>query len=99
MVQSRKRVLVACGTGIATSTVVATKVADACQKNGVSAEIIQCKAIEIPAYVAQGVDLIVTTTPLPQKITVPVINGLAYLTGIGADQVTQQIVGRLKGSG
>ncbi|MGE5483874.1 MAG: PTS sugar transporter subunit IIB [Ignavibacteriales bacterium] len=98
MVPSKKRVLVACGTGIATSTVVATKVADACQKSGVAADIIQCKAIEIPSYVAQGVDLIVTTTPLPQKITVPVVNGLAYLTGIGADQVTEQIIERLKGS-
>lgn len=97
MVQSKKRVLVACGTGIATSTVVATKVAEACQRNGVSADIIQCKAIEIPAYVSQGVDLIVTTTPLSKKITVPVINGLAYITGVGADQVTQQIVERLKG--
>ncbi|MCL5045887.1 MAG: PTS sugar transporter subunit IIB [Actinobacteria bacterium] len=94
----KKRVLVACGTGIATSTVVATKVADACQKAGIPVEVIQCKAIEVPSYVAQGADLIVSTTILSQKFTVPVVNGLAYLTGIGADQVSEQIVQKLKGA-
>ena len=94
----KKRVIVACGTGIATSTVVATKVADACQKAGVPVEVIQCKAIEVPSYVGQGADLIVSTTILSQKSTVPVINGLAFLTGVGADQVIQQIIDKLKGA-
>ncbi|MCR4398231.1 MAG: PTS sugar transporter subunit IIB [Firmicutes bacterium] len=93
---AEKQILVACGTGIATSTVVAEKVSEVCRKNGIVANIIQCKAIEIPSYAAQGVDLIVTTTPLPQKISVPVVNGLAYLTGIGEDQVSERIANELK---
>ena len=46
--------------------------------------------------VQQGADLIVTTTPLPKNLTVPVIQVLAFLTGIGKDQVLNKIIEALK---
>lgn len=87
-----KVVLVACGTGIATSTVVAKSIEEACKKADIQVMTRQCKAAEVPSLVQQGADLIVTTTPLPKNITIPVIQGLAFLTGIGKDQVLKQIV-------
>lgn len=54
--QSR-RIVVACGTGIATSTVVAEKVREACRRAGIDVDIVQCKAVEVPAY-APGASLI-----------------------------------------
>ena len=97
MAGTKKRILVVCGTGVATSTVVVQKVADACRKAGLSVEVVQGKAAEIPMYVSQGIDLIVSTTVLSKRdIPVPVIGGLPYLTGIGADQVSKQIVEALK---
>ncbi|NPV69222.1 MAG: PTS sugar transporter subunit IIB [Firmicutes bacterium] len=93
-----KRILVACGTGIATSTMVADKVAEACRSAGIQADITQCKAIEVPSYAGQGVDLIVTTTPVSPKTKVPVVNALPYLTGIGADEVSKQIIEKLRHS-
>ena len=56
-----KKVIVACGTGIATSTVVCVKIKEALAKANVQAEIIQCKVAEIESKMA-GADLIVTTT-------------------------------------
>ena len=48
----KKRVLVACGTGIATSTVVCKRVEDLLKNNGIEAEVIQCKIAEIGTYVS-----------------------------------------------
>ena len=39
-----KRILVACGNGIATSTVVATKIREKCEENGIAVTVTQCKA-------------------------------------------------------
>lgn len=39
----------------------------------------------------EGYDLIVATTPIPPKITIPVIEGLPFLTGIGIDATLEKI--------
>ncbi|HEC24307.1 MAG TPA: PTS galactitol transporter subunit IIB [Chloroflexi bacterium] len=90
-----KVVLVACGTAIATSTVVAKAIEEACKEAGIPVRTRQCKAAEVPTL-AKEADLIVTTTPVAQDLGVPVIQGLAFLTGIGKDQVLQQIIEELK---
>jgi len=94
--EKTKVVLVACGTAVATSTVVAKAIEEACKKAGIRVSIRQCKATEVPALVQQGADLIVTTTQLPKNLTIPVIQGLAFLTGIGKDQVLNKIIEALK---
>ena len=43
---AKKRVIIACGNGVATSTVVASKVKDYCAANGVSIEVTQCRMID-----------------------------------------------------
>ena len=42
-----KRVLIACGNGVATSTVVASKVKDYCADHGVDIQVTQCKMLEL----------------------------------------------------
>ena len=42
-----KKILVACGNGIATSTVVSTKIKEACEINGIPVMISQCKLLEV----------------------------------------------------
>ena len=50
----QKLILVACGTGIATSTVVCKKVEDLIKANGINARVIQCKISEVPGYEDAG---------------------------------------------
>jgi len=83
----RKTILVACGTAIATSTVVAKAIEEAL--------IRQCKASEVPSLV-DNADLIVTTTPVSVDKDIPVIQTLAFLTGIGKEDVIEQIVNYIK---
>jgi PTS system galactitol-specific IIB component len=90
-----KRVVVACGTAIATSTVVANAIEEACKAAGIRVRTIQCKASEIRSK-AEGADLVVTTTPVPADLGVPVIQGLAFLTGVGRDEVLKQILAELQ---
>lgn len=89
-----KTVLVACGTAIATSTVVKVAIEEACKEAGIPVSVRQCKASEVPTL-AKDADLIVATTPVSKDLGVPVIQGLAFLTGVGKDAVLQQIVDAL----
>ncbi|KPL76546.1 PTS galactitol transporter subunit IIB [Ornatilinea apprima] len=91
----KKRILVSCGTAIATSTVVAKAIEEALKSRGIAVDIRQCKAAEVPSL-ADGMDLIVTTTPVPNNLGIPVIQTLAFLTGIGKEAVIEDIVKALK---
>jgi PTS system galactitol-specific IIB component len=90
-----KRILVACGTAIATSTVVARGIEEALKERGIIVTTRQCKAAEVKSLVSDA-DLVVTTTQVPSDLGVPVIHTLAFLTGIGKEEVIEQIIEMLK---
>ncbi len=90
-----KTVLVICGTGVATSTVVATKVRDHCQSQGIAVEVRQGKVMDLLSG-THGVDLVVATTQVPAGVTVPVVAGLPFLTGVGVDAALAEVVRHLK---
>jgi len=91
-----KVVLVACGTAVATSTVVAHAIEEAMSERGIPVTIRQCKATEVPGLV-EDVDVIVATTPVPGNLGKPVFKGLPFLTGIGKNQVLDDIEKALRG--
>ncbi len=85
-----KRVLIICGTGIATSTVVATKVREHLEGAGVAATVSQGKVMDLLSGEVDA-DLIVATTDVPASVKVPVVAALPLLIGIGEEQVFQEI--------
>ncbi len=87
-----KKVLLACGTGICTSTTAANKLMGELAKRGKDKEIeiTQCKVAEAPSK-AENFDLLVATTQVPSTIQIPVVMGLPFLTGIGMDKAVDQI--------
>ncbi len=91
-----KTVIVSCGTGIATSTVAAKAIEEACKAAGVAVITKQCKGQEIPELLKQGADLIVTTSTMRFDPGIPVVKGLAFLTGLGIDDVVKEILDILK---
>ncbi|EFH09326.1 PTS sugar transporter subunit IIB [Pseudoroseomonas cervicalis] len=91
-----KTILVACGTAVATSTVVATAIEETMQERGIPVQIRQCKATELPSLVADA-DLVVSTTPVPADLGKPVVKGLPFLTGIGKAQALDEIERHLRG--
>ena len=91
-----KRVLVACGTSVATATVAALKVKEIAKDNGISVEVIQCKAGEIRGRVQTiSPDFIVAMTQVPKDLGVPVVSGVPFLSGLGVDKLKQEILSLL----
>lgn len=91
MAAGKKVVLVACGTGIATSTVVNKAVEKIAKEHKLQVEIIQCKMMEVPGY-ADRASLLVTTTVVDKdKYAFPVVNGRPFLTGVGKSKAEQEI--------
>ncbi|MDI3257673.1 MAG: PTS sugar transporter subunit IIB [Kyrpidia sp.] len=91
----KKKVLVICGTGVATSTVIVQKLKDLFQREKMNVEIVQGKVMEVSSL-SQGVDLVVSTTKIPVSLSVDVVNAVPLLTGVGQDEVFSHILSRLK---
>jgi PTS system galactitol-specific IIB component len=91
-----KRVLVACGTAIATSTVVAKKLEEKLRARGIAVAIDQCKASEVGSK-ASSYDLIVSTTEVDDTRGKPLVRTLSFLTGVGIDADVEKIAKLLGG--
>ncbi|MCP3027974.1 PTS sugar transporter subunit IIB [Halobacillus sp. A5] len=91
----KKQVLVACGAGIATSTVVNGAIEDMAKENNLKVDLVQIKISEVGSY-EETADLLVTTAMTKKEYPFPVINARSFLTGIGTDDTKKQILEELK---
>lgn len=88
-----KKILVACGTAIATSTVVAKKIEKICKEKGIDCMTVQCKASEaLSKAKTLKPDVIVSTTQIPEGSGVPVINGRSFLTGVKLQDTIKELM-------
>ena len=92
-----KKILVACGGAVATSTIAAEKIRDLCKANNIPADVRQCRIPELSANAA-GTDLIVTTARVTQDYGVPVVHGIAFVSGINVEATEAKILAILTGS-
>lgn len=95
------KIVVSCGTGIATSTAVRHKIVENLKERGYGpdkVEIGQCRVSDLPTF-ADNYDLIISTAALPSSIKKPYVLGLAFLTGIGVDKVMDEVVKKIEESG
>ncbi|MFP3359698.1 PTS sugar transporter subunit IIB [Planococcus sp. SIMBA_143] len=90
-----KRVLVACGAGIATSTVGNGAIEDLAKEKNIKVDLKQITISEVDSY-ADSADLLVTTAMTQKKYDFPVINARNFLTGIGIEDTKAQILEELK---
>lgn len=104
-----KKIVVACGSGIATSTAVEAKVKDLLDNNGLSGQytITKCAIGEAPSQCTDA-DLLVATTAAPAGISCPYVSGVPFLTTLrpssrssrlssSSDRRSGDIAGRLSG--
>lgn len=91
-----KTLMVVCGSGIATSTVVEGKIRDFLDSKGVLDQVKMLKGnIAEQINHIDDYDAFVSTTVVPDDVKDKVISGLPILTGVGADQVYDQILTKL----
>jgi len=84
------KVVVACGTAIATSTHVAVRLKELLEERGIKITTVQARVSEVPSMV-EGACAVVATAQVPYDLDVPVISGLAFLTGVGLEEVVDRI--------
>ncbi|WP_085524368.1 PTS sugar transporter subunit IIB [Tuberibacillus sp. Marseille-P3662] len=90
----KKQVLVACGAGIATSTVVNGAIEEMAKEHDLKLDLVQIKIAEVGSYVDTA-DLLVTTAKTKKDYPFPVINAQSFLTGIGTENTKKQILEEL----
>lgn len=92
-----KKLLIMCGTGIATSTVVKGKVEQWLKDNNLSQEvkIYQSKVSDEIGRIDEY-DVVLSTTLVPDKIRDKVIDGVPLLTGIGVDAMYEKVLAEIK---
>ncbi|QOT00564.1 PTS sugar transporter subunit IIB [Brevibacterium sp. JNUCC-42] len=91
---AKKKVMVICGTGVATSTVVMQKLKTFFQEKGLEANLEQSKVSDI-LNKGDQYDIIISTTTVPANLQEKVINAVPLLTGIGKEKVFVEIEKRM----
>ena len=88
--------VVACGGGIFTTTVVTDKLKEILKKNHVTFTISPHKITEIPGIT--GADLIIVTgkTSAKNNQGIPVMLGISLFTGMGEEEFTKQLLEKIK---
>lgn len=95
------RVLVVCGTSIATSTVVVKALEEQLPEYGIKVKKAdKCKAAEAPGKASpDNFDIMITTTQVNEKkIDIPVVQTLAFMTGQGKEEALEEISEKIKKS-
>ncbi len=89
--ETMKTVIIACGSGIATSTMICMRIDDILNNNNIPHEIIQCSINEIDSYEDRS-DVIVSSTQLQGEYSIPTVMGIGFISGIGAEEAERQLL-------
>ena len=93
MSKRKINILGVCGSGTVSSTMLAAKVESILEEMDIRVNAVGVMPQMVQEYVDRGgVDLLVTTSPIPGDIKVPVIKGVPLLTGIGEEECIEEII-------
>ncbi|PJC86791.1 PTS galactitol transporter subunit IIB [Vibrio sp. HA2012] len=88
-----KKVIVACGGAVATSTMAAEEIKELAEENGIGIEIVQCRVNEIDTYLNEDVVLICTTAKVDRTFgETPLFHGMPFISGVGADELKDKML-------
>jgi PTS system galactitol-specific IIB component len=89
------KIIVACATGVATSQAVASKVSRLLKGRGVDADV---EAVDIKSlkHYIKSADAYISVVKTDQDYGIPVLNGVAFLTGMGQDAELDELVEIIK---
>ena len=87
------RILCACGSGTATSAMLAAKLQDVLEERGYQSETDETNppGVAIAATTRQW-DLIAFTSPVEDAMGIPTLNATGFLVGIGEDDFIEQLM-------
>ena len=81
------RIVVACGSGVATSEMVAAKLSRLLEAEGVEAEVVAVGVDQL-----DDADVFVPVVNTERSYDVPVVSGVAFLTGMNQEEELAKLV-------
>lgn len=94
--RKQRRILVSCGTGIATSTAAAVKLKELLKHRGFDILTSECKAAEVVSKASLFRPHAIVATTHVSGAPVKVFNGLPLITGVGVDKLIDDIASFLE---
>lgn len=88
-------IIVACGSGVATSTLAADEVKDLCKDNNIQYTLNKCSMTELPTM-SQNADIVLTTNNFKGELDVPVMSIMGFVTGINEEKLKANLLEKLK---
>ena len=85
------KILIACGSGIATSTVAQEKVKQILKEAGIPARITNGTVGQVQTL-QDGVDVVMLTTRYPKPLKKPLVQVFGLISGINEDAIKDEIV-------
>lgn len=89
------KIIIACGSGVATSTLAARAVQEVCDENDFNVNIETCGIREIDQY-TDNADIILTTCRYDKSLPCPVMSVTSFVTGINTEKTKMELVKRLQ---
>ncbi|MGG5316500.1 PTS sugar transporter subunit IIB [Enterococcus sp. AZ072] len=90
-----KKVIVACGSGVATSQTVASKIGRLLNERKVNASVEAVDIKSIKTFI-KNADAYVSITPTSETYGVPKFDGIKFLTGMGMEEELDKLIEELK---
>ncbi|MEB3365201.1 PTS sugar transporter subunit IIA [Lactobacillus sp. R2/2] len=91
LMTEKLNILVACGSGVATSTIAADDIEDVCREYGITNYAIsKCSMTEMPSM-SQNYDIVFTTNNYRGKIDTPLMSVTGFITGINTAELRQKV--------
>lgn len=88
-----QNIIVACGTGVATSTLVHQHLDDFLARNNICCEVRQCTFAEIEGNIDANTSVIIASSRVGTEIAgVPVLVSIPYISGVGIEAFEQKIL-------
>lgn len=85
------KIIVACGSGVATSQTVASKVERLLEEKGIKTTVEAVDIKSLSTFIKDA-DVYIAITKPKETFGIPVINGIAFLTGMGQEEELDKII-------
>lgn len=95
MAKKTVKVLVACGSGVATSTIAKDAVTEIAKEAGVAVQILKATLAEVPSK-QHDVDVVLTTANYRKPLEKPQMSVFGLVSGINTDKVKADLTELLK---
>ena len=85
------KILVACGSGVATSTLAARTVEEICEENNIVISISTCSMREL-INCSETADIILTTGKYDKSLEKPILSVTSFITGVGVEKTKKVLL-------